>query len=956
MRYLFLIFVCLFNISAQSVKGRVSVNGYRYQLGTTTMSGSAEVSNTQALITFAAPNDNPCTIRVSESPTMSPLVHAVDSALFSSADTVAAGAGLFVAGKRVTRHALDGNDYSLALQANTLHYWDRTCGSSVDTGTFTTANIPAGSTLAEPPTANPSVPGAWNLPTITGLRTQQIVDPVTGVLLSPVSLPAERFGGGFGWFIGFGGANRPCQESLLAAPDGTHGHLCIFWQAGDARGSLYYITTAGESRSLGAIGFAYPQIDDDLNMYCISGNTGDCFGGSVAGSVYIRHYQGDFTPQSNADMAAPVLYSSQNMRTLMHDFDSTFDVANFGCSSSGGPAHKYLGVVCGHGAQDSPGGLGIFYTGDGRTVPSSCTIGDTECPRIVAAYNPMATKTAKYCGLHNVQLFPNTDALSINWHGLYGGDTHDGSAGIVTHTVGTASTGASTITVTGALATQDSAGDTMTIPPVAADDVFRMAGVGGRYTVVSVASNVWTITPPLADPIASGTLVYMDCNIPTSTNDGVWSLTYWHWPTDIHGLDTTGTHIVPNRAFPGGGHTDIGTLGRVTETGGGDGFFPFNGSSLFDSLSFAGVEIDSTATFNGVAPPGYGNLLTKHPSYQQLSSSDAWFFDRVIFSGDPDQFGARYFSAAPGAVSPISGTGGVLYQYLSASGFPLDRKRIATQASTGGLALLDISSPATGNVLSPNAADNYKFCVANVANECRTGSAAGDIFFNVPTALTFPFCTGGDAPNPQNIDICITNAPSYSGALMQLSVQGTDSASSQARSRNLTYGLVGTKDVFGFPLAKALADSSFALFTVGIGVGTGANGIDVWKAKLPPLPAPDGVDRTGFINKSVSITSPGGTVTNAIIEFGYEEQGSSIAYSCTSRSETCVAGTSVAPFAYGTDGSGHVQSGLTGTACTTSCTISIPALSGHVLYARILFRNSSNAVVSTSVLDPIMVE
>jgi hypothetical protein len=423
------------------------------------------------------------------------------------------------------------------------------------------------------------------------------------------------------------------------------------------------------------------------------------------------------------------------------------------------------------------------------------------------------------------------------------------------------------------------------------------------------------------------------CNV-SAGEDGVWGITYF----DLK----TGAPSVVDTKFPGGGHNDTGPLGRVSEAGAGYGFVPTNGRPMIESIGQPLHIIESTAAFNGVAPPGYGNLLTKHPSYQQ-TTNDPWFLDRVAFGGGSAGSGTgRYYSADLGAVH-ISGQ---LYQYFSDPRFPLQRKSIPTQATSGGYSLRDISEPRS--VISDTPRDNYAYCVVVADGECRAGSKAGDVFFNVPE-LQWPFCTGGD-PNPANLDVCITNMPAYSSTLMQW-YMGVDSADSRRRSRNLTGGLVGPKSIFVYPLAKAVADGSYALFTKGV-VLNNVGAIDVWKVKIPPLPAPDGVDRTGYVPFPVSITSPPDATDNAIVKFWYAEYGTY----CGSRAESCyAAATSVPsgdnPYLYPSDGSAGTLATVRGLSCIAGCTVAVPGITGHVLYYQAEFRDASNTIISSAAVN-----
>jgi len=125
-------------------------------------------TSTQAILQFTAPGTAACTVEASESPSLSPLVHDVDSALFPQAnldsrrgDLVSGQSRVVVIGKRVSETASDQITYSRALQSNTTHYARITCGTSVQTAQFSTATIRAGETFNDGPQVDPDRPGQW---------------------------------------------------------------------------------------------------------------------------------------------------------------------------------------------------------------------------------------------------------------------------------------------------------------------------------------------------------------------------------------------------------------------------------------------------------------------------------------------------------------------------------------------------------------------------------------------------------------------------------------------------------------------------------------------------------------------------------------------------------------------------------------------------------------------------
>jgi hypothetical protein len=345
------------------------------------------------------------------------------------------------------------------------------------------------------------------------------------------------------------------------------------------------------------------------------------------------------------------------------------------------------------------------------------------------------------------------------------------------------------------------------------------------------------------------------------------------------------------------------------------------------------LVIDDSPAFAGARGLDYGSTTSKHPSYHQdeaqtSAAEQRWFLDMLAFDG------GNLFSPNPGATL----VSGQLYKYIPASA--LARKQLATIAATGGLSLLDISGP--GSLLSDQPSDSYKYCVANVAGECRAGSVPGDILINAPN-VKYLYCTGGDGPNPGNLDLCVGNVGSWAQGMTQIYL-GATPADSVSHTRVVTHGLAGIKNMFYYSTAKSLPDASWALFNVGVAIGKPTDQVNVWMAKLPPLIAQDAVDRSTFIRAAIAIAAPQGQhIASAAIEFGYAEQGDPSQYYCTSRRESCVAVSATVndavPFYF------EQTENYTRMPCATSCAITLPVLPAHVAYYQVKFYDAQGALV-----------
>jgi hypothetical protein len=891
-------------------------------------------TNTQAVLTYSAPDDGSCTVKVSQQASLAPLVRDVDPALFPGADqdtrpeTVTAKANrIFVVGKRITQRGADGKNYSRALETFADHYYQVTCGSMVAAGVFKTGNIPLGMTYNDVPQVDDSNPGQWMIPTQLQDRTQTIVDPQTGALLKRVSLDAEAGNKSYGYagaFLTYGGFNRVCSASPTGPSESKRGYLCVFPDYGLQLGLLYFIVPAsGEVLYLGLVPYPGASVNgSDLSLYY-----------STEGKTYRTTYTGNFRPVITNDpiaMSPGVLYSATPIGQLMKQFDPSFDDRLYGCSSPVAGPGQYALIQCNRSIQDSYGWIGALYGGDGRPITANCTAGDA-CPRVVAAMNVLSAPATRWCALHNIQMIPNNPLIGLNFQVLHDFSGALGAAPMATKLSVAIAPGDTKITVDGEPLSLATSGD-----PVRQDAAVGDAFIIGTNPTESVritnitqlpnGQRVWTVTRDgQAKAFPAGTVIWADCK-------AGFHLTYWKFLNDSHGQDTANKNVVVDSYWDGGGHADAGPLGRITEAAAGwAAVFGRVIDHLNEPLS---LVIDDSPFFAGVHGLDYGSTTSKHPSYHQDEaqtpvSEQRWFLDMLAFDG------GNLFSANPGATL-ISGQ---LYKYLPVPGVPLARKQLATLASSGGSSLLDISGP--GSRISDQPSDSYKYCVVNVAGECRDGSAPGDVFINAPN-VKYLYCTGGDGPNPGNLDLCLGNIGSWAQGMTQIYL-GSTPADSVSHTRVITHGLAGIKNMFYYSTAKSLPDASWALFNVGVAIGNrDTDQVNVWMAKLPPFSKQDEVDRSTFVRARIPVSAPQGQgVASAAIEFGYREQGNPSQYYCTSRREACVAvSTTVndaAPFYFAQTET------YTRMPCAKSCTITLPVLPAHVAYYQVKFYDAQGA-------------
>lgn len=306
----------------------------------------------------------------------------------------------------------------------------------------------------------------------------------------------------------------------------------------------------------------------------------------------------------------------------------------------------------------------------------------------------------------------------------------------------------------------------------------------------------------------------------------------------------------------------------------------------------------------------------------------------------------------PNQTTPFLSVSGQLYRYRPGAVTDADdfytpnsvayinRKLMATGAACGSHPLIDMSNPSNSFSLPTDTRGSYEYCVARNSNECYPESSVGDIYVNCPGVVA-PYCQGnaahGGTPDGVGNDICVGNISKTANAIAQFTLDHTDSPG--AASRVLASATSRVRMVSGFENNRLLPDNSWLLYRQEF---LNYQRQEMWMMQNLPYPAPDSVNRGTFVAVPVEVDpKPTGlTINNAVVEFGYGEYAQSGIYYCTTRADICQANAisipaGNAPFVFASE----TAAGLP---CSSGCVITVPAISGRVLYYRSRYRDSSN--------------
>lgn len=681
--------------------------------------------------------------------------------------------------------------------------------------------------------------------------------------------------------------------------------------------------------------------------------------------------------------------TGKNFALLLADFTASdtpsYDATLFGCNLNGRQGTKLVGS-CQRSSQDTLSWTFMFDPNRVSNDPGCVGGGLPGC--VVAAMSTWGHQPFRWCVLHTQFVSGDTDFIWTAGKYLDGafnalGDgpflsnitssltTWNTSTGAIAPGVGLCPAGSlrcDTVTVDGepcdetpqsgeaGIAVCAKNGAWLGLQDAAVNDIF-ITSVSEWVKLVNKTGNSWTFQRGYGHrgPRAGANAVlnaYCSCYDFDPSEYTNWSGT-WDTVNDPHGTNTTGTTVLvawdyshpnpdPFVTLGGNPYWDtancpVGACYGIRTTG-----------AIGDPAQIRVTESPKFATAGG--PSAYTERAQDHPSWLQKSASVAnklWFLDARPFAPQDDisdEFNLVTGNLYKATSTTPDGDNLTLIGGAAATLGQLNRKLVQTMGYCGTQPLVDYSSATLGNTIGGTTSDNGKYCIARIAGECRVGSAPGDVYVNCANQFHQFSAKFTCSTQDQNLfnNICFDNIDSYVTSVNQMGFTGTDPTGLLGRQLTKAFSRYKLINPTTW-MAQALPDASWLLMLSGYGVTVG---------KLPPYPTPDSVVRTTFVPYTVTLPAVGGA-DNAIIEFGYAENGDPGNYYCTSRQEKCVAKDATVqaiPFQFPTDGSGGVETGITGRSCASGCTIDIPGVSQRMLYYLVKYRDSTmgNATVQTN--------
>lgn len=656
-----------------------------------------------------------------------------------------------------------------------------------------------------------------------------------------------------------------------------------------------------------------------------------------SGVLFQLDYVGDSTNKTAphyAEVAGTVLSSdlqaAMQAFTVAHSehYPVLFDSTKFNCGFNAIVQDDLLQIKCFRSQQDSIAWLGVWKLGVG----------------IVAAYAEWMHPTSRWCTFHSYEEIGQYGGLYFWTTQLFKG----GGIGLGPYTAtlnGAINSSQTTLTLSG-----------QPMSPVA--DTFLMNIAAGDTILVS-GTEYMTITSV--------------ANFPTiSVTRGVGYTPFPHANGDSVSMQCAGQ--------PGGSAYQIGTpqvlwdpiadpygdAGGISNTTyhGHETYRPGKGvnnnSYSLDNLRI-GVDlalpyaVSQHPEFADWTPPAAGTSYQTHPTWHTTIGTE---FANRVFADIRPFIGGNLFSAfgisgcdptkllpTPGgcAMQRVPGTTNTYKYTFSGSDRPrptLGYRKMPVFGVAGYSNLKNISGP--GSTISD--ATPYTFCIALLANECRTGSVSGDMFMSA-VGVNYYGCNGGEGFSG-GVDGCITERAAGTISLTEHNTTPPGVNNFSSRDLTLVNSLANTSRFSSGASIKHLPNGEGVTFTY-----FGPERYDIFIAKVPPYEgAVDSVNRQNFGDSPVTVTNVPGGATRLLVKFGYDQN-----FNCSpNRADACYAVASTinesTPFLWESELTSNSGLDVSG-GCSSGCTVTIPAVPNRIGFYQLIYRNSGGATIAASPVE-----
>ncbi len=398
--------------------------------------------------------------------------------------------------------------------------------------------------------------------------------------------------------------------------------------------------------------------------------------------------------------------------------------------------------------------------------------------------------------------------------------------------------------------------------------------------------------------------------------------------TDARGNDVYVEAGVSDNQAPGMGTCCTGhgvRIGKFPEDLSKD--FNFSQQTIypFDETLKTGKKPGDDYAWLGMAAVDELAFQQEHPgggTYAAPPSESRWALDGSPYAGASgfagELWGHKYTLVAGQTstylIAPATDNASGKYNMVP------EPKRRATHAWAGPYLLRNISGPKS----RISDATPFSYCYADLANECVTGSQAGNNYVSVPAADVSRGCV----VDFLTLTPCMTPAAPHMAYGYQFDISHFDKYATHWRRLSMIYNGPGRENNYWNLIGDPAGDYAY-----GVGQDMQGYRTDLFAIKLPPWPKEDGVARNTFVPVAVKVEGvPGSSVRVrwGYAEYGVDSDGKPL-YCSAERQEDC---STVIPKASPQDPYSWLSesAGQAWEECSKGCTVNVPAVSGRVVY------------------------